>query len=455
LTIKNENRSSYGGRMKLSRYNHFIDWENKLHLIFNARSAALLKLNRKTFLLLRDSKDKEIDTIVGQLAPEVLKLLKENEIIIPNNTNEILQIKIDTTMKRFANNSLSITIAPTSDCNFSCRYCYEKHGAIYMDQSIQQKVLDFIEWYLRDIKYLDVVWYGGEPLLAKDVVFYLTKEIQSLSDKYNVKSKFSMITKGYLLTKDVANHMHTLGIDGVQVTIDGPQDIHDVRRPLKDGTGTFDTIINNLKACEALIPNLTVRINVDRHNLTHLSRLKEILYNQEGISRFATLAYSPVDALSESNKKYEPYCLSMREFSEVDLEFLIEEFKGGNYDISAPPMGSGCGAIASNSWVIGPDGYMYKCWCDIGYKEKSVGHLSDPEKLNSNYYDWLSFDILKFAECKECDILPLCMGACPDRLKKLEPKIFCTRWKFYLREMLILYYISKMKGEKGGRKHGH
>lgn len=439
--------------LKLSKYNHFIEFENKLHLVFNARTAALLKINKKSFLILENNKNSGINNIIDQLSPTLFRQLRENEIIIANDIDEVAMIKADSMAKRFANNSLSLTIAPTLDCNFSCIYCYEKHRAIYIDQTIKKKLLSFIEWNLRDIKYLDIIWYGGEPLLSKDTVFDLTDNIIKLSNKYNVNSKFSMITNGYLLTKDVAICMNHLGIDSVQVTIDGPPDIHNERRPLSDGTETFNTIIENIKACEGLIPNLTIRINVDRKNFNHLNRLKEILY-AHGIPNFARLVLSNIDALSENNKQYEPYCLTMQNFSEINLIHLIDEFKLGNYDISAPPLGSGCGAIALNSWVIAPDGYLYKCWCEIGYDNKSVGHLSDMRNLNKNYYEWLSFDILKFADCKECNILPLCMGACPDKLKKLTPGNFCTRWKSYLKEMLILYYLAKNQYKKGGDKSG-
>jgi uncharacterized protein len=247
--------------------------------------------------------------------------------------------------------------------------------------------------------------------------------------------------------------MNALGIDGVQVTMDGPPDIHNTRRPLYDGSETFNTIIENIKACKGLIPNITIRVNVDQNNLNHFHRLKEILYAHD-IPNFARLALSHVDALSENNKTYEPYCLTMHKFSEINLIHLIDEFNSGNYDISEPPLGSGCGAIALNSWVIAPDGYLYKCWCEIGYDKKIVGHLSDIKDLNRYYYEWLSFDIFNFADCKECDILPLCMGACPDKLNKLGPGSFCTRWKFYLKEMLILYYLAKSQHKKGGDKSG-
>lgn len=432
--------------MKPSMFNHFIEWENKLHLVFNAKTCALLKVNRRTFSLLQGMNNNLTNNPTRKLSAEVLKQLEDGGILIPKDIDEILQLQIDTTKKRYANNSLSMTIAPTLECNFSCKYCYEKHKTIHMDDDIRLKLLSFLEWYLRDIKYLDIVWYGGEPLLAKDILFEMTEEIVRLCQKHNVKSNFSMITNGYFLTKDVISRMHALGINGVQVTIDGPPDIHDARRPLSGGSGTFVTIMNNLKNCEGLIPNIVIRVNVDRNNLEHLRILKQIL-NEQGILRFAKLSFSNVDAISESNRKYEPHCLNMQEFSELNIEHLLEEFKEGNYDMPVPPAGSGCGAIASNSWVIAPDGFLYKCWCEIGYEEKSVGHLSEPFRLNRNYYEWLSFDVLGFTECKNCDILPLCMGACPDKLKKLGPGSFCTRWKYFLKEMLILYYLAKQKSK--------
>jgi len=421
---------------KLSKYNHFIDYAEKIFLIYNASSSAIIETNKKYYLMLKDGAN------LDALPIDMQTILVENNILVPKEVDELSQIAILDKAKRFANNSLSLTIAPTLDCNFSCKYCYEKHKPIYMDQQTQKNILDFIEFYLGDIIYLDVVWYGGEPLSAKNTVFELTENINKLCNKYQVKKNFSIITNGYLMDYTVIQQMHALGIDGVQVTLDGPPEIHNARRPLSNGGRTFETIINNLKACEGKIKNLTIRVNIDKDNINGLLELKDILH-KEGILRFAKLAISHVDAYSESNKIYEPNCLNMFQFSDFYVEHFVDEIKRGIYNIPRPPNGCGCGAIALNSWVIAPDGYLYKCWCEIGYENKKVGHITTPNKLNHNYYEWLSFNILDFDICNECNVLPLCMGACPDKIKNIGPGIFCTRWKFCLTEMLILYALTK------------
>ncbi|MCM1236362.1 MAG: hypothetical protein NC124_11505 [Clostridium sp.] len=55
-----------------------------------------------------------------------------------------------------------------------------------------------------------------------------------------------MVTNGYFLTKDVAQKLAKLKVSSLQVTIDGPKHVHDKRRVLAGGEGTFDKIIQKL-----------------------------------------------------------------------------------------------------------------------------------------------------------------------------------------------------------------
>jgi uncharacterized protein len=60
----------------------------------------------------------------------------------------------------------------------------------------------------------------------------------------------------------------------IQVTIDGPQDIHDSRRCLKSGGGTYERILANLQNIADDMPlSVSLRINVDRRNSPHIPRL--------------------------------------------------------------------------------------------------------------------------------------------------------------------------------------
>jgi len=58
----------------------------------------------------------------------------------------------------------------------------------------------------------------------------------------------SIITNGYLLTDSNARMLSSVaGVTTVQVTIDGTKDIHDKRRTLEGGQGTYDVIMQNIK----------------------------------------------------------------------------------------------------------------------------------------------------------------------------------------------------------------
>lgn len=74
-----------------------------------------------------------------------------------------------------------------------------------------------------------------------------------------------MITNAYLLTKVVAKWLHEVGIDSIQVTLDGPEAIHDSRRHLTNGGSTFAMIIDNLLACEGINQDIVICVNVDKY----------------------------------------------------------------------------------------------------------------------------------------------------------------------------------------------
>jgi uncharacterized protein len=65
-----------------------------------------------------------------------------------------------------------------------------------------------------------------------------------------------------------------LRLSFIQITLDGPQDVHDKRRPLKSGQGTFEKILTNIEENIDIMPNVSLRINVDKENV---SRVNEIL----------------------------------------------------------------------------------------------------------------------------------------------------------------------------------
>jgi len=65
----------------------------------------------------------------------------------------------------------------------------------------------------------------------------------------------------------------------VQVTLDGPPEVHDRRRPLANGRGTFNQILENLIVLGGLAPQVHValRVNFDKTNFMYVPQLLDIL----------------------------------------------------------------------------------------------------------------------------------------------------------------------------------
>ena len=106
-------------------------------------------------------------------------------------------------------------------------------------------------------------------------------------------------------------------------------------------------------------------------------------------------------------------CRERPQYAKEEIAFYKEGIKRGFMYQGVKPSNYGvCGAISLNSFVIGPDGALYKCWNDIGYSERSIGNLEKGIKLTYKFVEWLSYDVVMDLECKDCSFFPVCYGGC-------------------------------------------
>lgn len=327
--------------------------------------------------------------------------------------------------------SLGLTIAPTSDCNFRCIYCYEK-GAIApktMSLETETAIFDFIQLLSSKISSLSISWYGGEPLMRFDIIERLSKKIIKLCDENNIVYHASIVTNGYLLNEEISKKLKEYRIYHVQITIDGSKEIHDKRRIMANGKGTFDTIINNLILYKEYLPNISLRINVDKSNFDKIEDLYELLKKKELLD-IVTPYLGHVRAENECYNDNK--CISTKDYSELTLNFQksINRELRAFYPITRSKL---CGADSLYSFVIDSDGTLYKCWNDIGRPEKSVGNILEPIFVNMNNIEYLTLDATLNEKCSQCKYLPICMGGCPVNFAQDEN---CTYFKYHLDEYL-------------------
>ena len=145
----------------------------------------------------------------------------------------------------------SLTLYITDDCNFNCDYCYQTKWKEYMSEQIMGEALAFFFPFLDDKFHLN--FYGGEPLLAFDLIKKSISIISSLNEKLQKKGEYSLTTNGSFMTQEILDLLNNHKFS-VELSFDGLT--HDLQRK----KGSSRKVTNTLK--ELLdYPNIQVEVN--------------------------------------------------------------------------------------------------------------------------------------------------------------------------------------------------
>lgn len=125
---------------------------------------------------------------------------------------------------------MSLVIMPTEKCNFKCKYCYETFRKGKMSPAVQDAIINYVKKNIRNHTELAVIWFGGEPLEALDVIERLSLAFINICQLARKPYSASMTTNGYNLTPEVYNKLYDLKVYGYQITLDGYKDQHNSQR---------------------------------------------------------------------------------------------------------------------------------------------------------------------------------------------------------------------------------
>ena len=134
-----------------------------------------------------------------------------------------------------------------------------------MKKEVVDSIKSFLTKRCKELDFVNIDWFGGEPLVAKDVVMDISQFMMSMIyTSPNLKYISSMTTNGYMLDRETASSLSDVGVRIYQVSLDGPREVHDRSRLRADGKGTFDKIwLNLLGIRDSFLPiKITIRIHV-------------------------------------------------------------------------------------------------------------------------------------------------------------------------------------------------
>lgn len=393
---------------KRSKFN-IIRSVNGKQILYNTYSGHIMEMNDTNIHYMLDS---DLVNINSEKMASYLKL----GFIVDSDVNE--DDIIDELRKKHIveSETLYLYLLPTEECNFRCVYCYEQFKHVWMHKRIQDSIIEYVRQNIKKYKYLRVEWFGGEPLLALDIVEYMSAQLINICRENSVIYYAAMTTNAYTLNLNTFKKLIRCKVRSYQITIDGLRETHDRQRCLANGNGTFERIIKNLidikNNVKTNVLDITLRVNIS----------KSILQN----------IYSVIDYFNETllvDKRFNLFLKLVGDYGGDRVKNISEQLcdlndlddaiayckKNGINMYESAPLGIGgnvCYASKNSSWVIGADGKIYKCTVALYDDANHVGNVGENGKFEI-FEDKLKLWTGSCKEhgfpCSNCVNSPICL----------------------------------------------
>ena len=350
-----------------------------------------------------------------------LRELEENGALFTKD--EYREGVIDFKKRQTVVKALCLHIA--HDCNLACRYCFAGEGEYQGERSLMslevgKKALDFLVENSGNRRNLEVDFFGGEPLMNFDVVKELVAYGRGLEEKKEKHFRFTLTTNGVLLTDDVMEFVNR-EMDNIVLSIDGRKQVHDHMRPFKNGSGSYDLILDKFKKAAESRKQKKYYV---RGTFTHynLDFVKDVLHlADEG---FQQISVEPVVAGPE-----EPYAIReedipeiCRGYDELAEEMLKRNREGRGFqffhymiDLSGGPCVykrlSGCGS-GTEYLAVTPWGDLYPCHQFFGEENFLLGNVYEGIKKTDIRDAFKLCNVYAKKECRNCFAKFYCSGGC-------------------------------------------
>ena len=390
--------------------------------------------------------------------PALQVLLREQGLLVPESFDEVAYLeRLYRRARAGPARHLGLTICPTLGCNFRCSYCYQHHGSGSMAEAVQDRLVDFVRDRITPATTLSVVWYGGEPLLARRVIERLSSAFMS-PDLEKAGYDASIVTNGSMLTPAASRLLTDLEVREAQVTLDGPREVHDRRRPLQGGHPTFDRILANISRADPRL-RITIRVNVDRENATAVPALLAQL-DAAGLKGRVGVYFAAVRPYTEVCADVAERCMQAPYWPRLQSQLQLMAQQRGYGGLSLPAsITHHCMADGDTGWLIDPDGLVFKCWNEVSEPHNAVFDLAAGQqtpKMQEVAARWQAWNAFGLTECTQCAVLPLCLGGCPSLGMKLgqpHARGSCMEVRDNLRERIAIYYLGLKRREAAQQLH--
>ena len=229
---------------------------------------------------------------------DVAKKLYEHGFLVEDFVDESQIVEYLFNKEIYGNKTLELTIIPTNACNFDCVYCYQKEPYFFMSKETMDSIIFYIEKHIGEYTGLLISWFGGEPLLAKELMVEFMEKVRMICLKKHIPFYSNVTTNGYELDLKTFKSLIKNHVLYYQITIDGPKEIHNKQRPHKTNSDSFEKIVKNLMDIKENVKGnrykIAVRVNISTSVQPYIEDFIEWLYNKFGNDSRFTIVWEIV-----------------------------------------------------------------------------------------------------------------------------------------------------------------
>lgn len=362
----------------------------------------------------------------SRIVDDYIKVLVDNKFLIDYDFDESLLVEAMHKRHVYSNDWLYLTILPTNNCNFRCIYCYESPAEETMDDQTEKNILDFCRKNVKKYKKVRLNWFGGEPLLQRERVLRMSKEINDICKENKIPLIGMITTNGYNLDLETFKSLVSCRILSYQVCVDGAEATHNIQRPHYANNDSFQKVYSNL---------VSIKNNVNTYSFKMVIRANMTPFVEEHLDEYLNLLAKDFG----NDKRFSVYFQGVRDWggnriAESNIEILPDEEsyyrkwydvaseKGLNSAdfISVGPVTGMCEANLKNGYLVYYDGSVHKCSLasqDEKYKDiDNIGYIADGGNMiidNEKTVRWI-VNRVHNKNCYNCELFPICCsGSCP------------------------------------------
>lgn len=406
---------------KPSIYNTLIAYGDE-HILYNSVTSQSLELTDAQRAVIEDVLGDPIRATSAGRSP-LVEGLAALGFVVPYQTDELADQH-----NRYLGNqrgtTLFLTIAPTMSCNLHCTYCFQREipATRVMTPAIQDGVVEFVERQLANHDAMVVQWFGGEPLVGYRAIRSLSDRFRQLCELSGVAFRSEMLTNGVLLTPEIIDDFPRLALSAIQIPLDGDAETYAARKQvsLQRAQGFYDFLLAHAQRIVDLTGSLVIRVNVDRDNANAGRQVVELFRAHGIVDRridfrlgFLNTSRDVIDCIPHD-------CYTATEFAEAEQEFR-QYLKQEGFMVFGRPeqINHPCAAVIRSSFTIDPYGNIGKCTPSIGtrggaYAKIHPGAIDRTfDEIAPNDEPFAAFDPFEIPMCRECELLPACLGSCP------------------------------------------